>query len=296
VPVPVAAAVIACVRVPHAEVQPAAVTAAPRAQFALAGHAPSAGWQTYVPGAQVPVPVAAAVIDCVRVPHAEVQPAAVTAAPRVQSASHVGVSLEEAKTKEEGRQEKQKVKKVGATSNTFEGRQGNGVVLPVASRTRSYPTSSVPGFAGKRYRASIGSVETNGGTTRNVCCCKTRGGGTAIVFGQRQHGSDVHGPAERRERKNKKKVGSMSNRIVGRTIKDSSYAPLAPQMAWTVTDASFDALQAITLDGTLAEPLFPWVPSTMPPLVSISRDTFQTMPRFPATVVETVIEYVLPGA
>jgi len=179
-----------------------AVTAAPRVQFALAGHAPSAGWQSCVPGVQVPVPVAAAVIACVRVPHAEVQFVAVTAAPRVQSASHVGVSLEEAKTKEEGRQEKQKVKKVGATSNTFEGRQGNGVVLPVASRTRSDPTSG-PGFAGKRYRASIGSVETNGGTTRNVCCCKS--GGTAIVFGQRQHGSDVHGPAERREREKIKK-------------------------------------------------------------------------------------------
>ncbi len=78
---------------------------------ALAGHDPSAGWQTYVPWVQVPAPVAAAVIDCVRVPHAEVQPAAVTAAPRAQfaSTSHVGVSLEETKTKEEGRQEKQKV-------------------------------------------------------------------------------------------------------------------------------------------------------------------------------------------
>ena len=53
---------------------------------ALAGHAPSAGWQTYVPWVQVPVPVAAAVIDCVRVPHAEVQSVAVTAAPRMQSA------------------------------------------------------------------------------------------------------------------------------------------------------------------------------------------------------------------
>ena len=101
---------------------------------------------------------------------------------------------------------------------------------------------------------------------------------------------------EEREKKVKKKVGSMSNRIVGRTTTDSSYAPLAPQMAWTVTDASFDALQAITLDATLDMPLFPWVPETMLPLVSISRDTFQTMPRFPATVVETVIEYVLPGA
>jgi hypothetical protein len=111
VPVPVAAAVIACVRVPHAEVQSVAVTAAPRVQFALAGHAPSAGWQTYVPWVQVPAPVAAAVIDCVRVPHAEVQSAAVTGAPRAQfaSTSHVGVSLEETKTKEEGRQEKQKV-------------------------------------------------------------------------------------------------------------------------------------------------------------------------------------------
>ena len=68
-----------------------------------------------------------------------------------------------------------------------------------------------------------------------------------------------------------------------------SYAGLepAPQMAWTVTDASFDAVQGIALDASLALPLFPCVPS----------DTFQTMPKSPSvTSVEIVMVYEVPGA
>ena len=76
-------------------------------------------------------------------------------------ASHVGVSLEE------GRQKKQKM--VGSTFLTKSVGQKIKKILPVPRRTRSDPTSGETSFAGKGNRGTIGSVETHGGTTRNVC-------------------------------------------------------------------------------------------------------------------------------